>query len=321
MQHHCRLFFTCLLTSLLFITSITNAQNTQYQPEGPIAPVPAPIFTDNSKWTVEVDGALTTAYWFRGISQRSQNQNGVIIQTYNYVGLEVFESDSLRLVAHAETWNDFTTVNREGDGGWYESDPSLGITTLLPDYNLAIDVSYLWLIAVAQGREFDQEIDVLVEYNDEKFWNNLTESMGFKIAGFEGFQPHILFAFETSGAADEVGDGGGIYFEFGIDPTIQILPEDIFELYLSFPTRVGNSLNNYFQAREGASSDLFGFFEAGLQLSAPLNGIGPEYGDWAVYGRFDLLLLSDQLRELSREMGTSDDSLQFIGTVGINATF
>ncbi|WP_432799890.1 hypothetical protein [Poriferisphaera sp. WC338] len=280
-----------------------------------------PTFRPGENLSFEAGIDVTTAYFYRGISQGRQNYTGAIIQPYASLDLGLYDDETVTVNGHIATWNSFSTMNRPAgnNNAWYESDIAIGFTIGLPKDNLALDVTYIWLENPQGGAEFNQEIDISLAYDDSEFWSTVAETKD--IPGFEGFQPYALLAYETSGAADAIAEDSGVYLEFGIEPSMTLIDSKTLPITFSLPAHVGLNVSNYYQTAPGDDSDFFGYLDVGAKLSAPMTFIPKEYGNWDMYVGVDFLIFSDQLREISSAAGTGNSTVQVIGTFGMSMSF
>ncbi|QDU33525.1 hypothetical protein KS4_15750 [Poriferisphaera corsica] len=266
----------------------------------------------SSKWSFEANTHFTTEYWFRGISQGKQNVNGLIVQPSAAVTYQVNEQVSTTF----GVWSSFSSQDRGGESAWYEADLTAGINFALSD-TLSFDATYIWLENPAGGGEFNQELDVSLAFDDTGMW----EEAGIVIPGFEGLQPYGLVAFETSSAADGIGNADGVYLEIGISPSILIIESESTPITLSVPVTFGLNLNDYYQTGSNGDGDFFGYASVGFHASMPLDDVIQMDGSWEGYCGVDYLMLSDQLRDISVAAGTGDDETRVIMSAGLSMSF
>lgn len=270
---------------------------------------------NNGNISLSVSADVTNEYWFRGISQGSDNTEGVIFQpgadiSVDLGSIAVGEED-ISFAAYVGTWNSFTSNG--GDSGWYESDVYAGVSVGLP-MNLSADVAYIVLYGPGGGDEFAQEIDLSLAYDDSQLWNDA----GIDGMGFAGLQPYVLFAFETSGASDGSGEEG-VYMELGIEPSIVIVESEDYPITLSMPVTFGSSLDDYYVV--DGEDEFFGFVSVGFGVGVPLAFIPAEYGEWEAGVGLTFLFLSNHLQDLSEQAGTDDDDIRYIVTAGVSMSY
>ena len=292
---------------------------TAYGQTDEVFEVPALRPGENISFEASID--VTTAYFYRGISQGRQNYTGAIIQPGAGLSIDLMgdaDNNEPVLSTHFSTWNSFATNDRPSSNSWYEADFAMGFSLAMPD-GLAFDATYVWLESPQAGAEFNQEIDFTLSYDDSGLWSMVEETKN--IPGFSGFQPYVLLAIETSSAADGIAEDNGTYVELGIEPSVLLIDSETNPVTLSLPTAIGLNLNNYYQQAPGDDGDFFGFIKMGAHLSTPLAMIPSKFGEWELSVGVDFLMLSDQLQEISSAADTGDESVQVIGTVGLSMSF
>lgn len=242
---------------------------------------------------------FTTAYYFRGIYQENQ---GLIYQPGADVSFQLTDALSVYL----GTWN--SVQDHVGGDQWYESDFYVGASYALSKC-LSADISYIWLYSPAGGGEFAQEVDMSLSYDDSGLWGD----------GFDGLQPHVLVAVETSGGSDGFGPGldPGVYYEFGIAPSFTVVDSASAPITLTIPVTVGLG-DNYYEA--AGSSDVFGYVDAGLDFSMPLSFVPAQFGSWEASAGVHFLFLGDNAQILNTGGGSGDDFVT-IGTFGISMSY
>jgi hypothetical protein len=262
---------------------------------------------------------VTTQYMFRGIFQEDQ---GLIIQPWGEVGFNLHEADSgiTSVDLTIGIWNSFhsgPSGNGAGAGGvhgpgaWYEADLYAGVGLTFSDV-VEVSVTYVSLSSPdPAGNMFAEEILLGVALDDSASWGD----------GFDGLQPYIMFAFEIDGASDGVGNGGDVYFEFGIEPSFEVLQSETLPVTLSVPVTVGLSLDDYYEFDQDGDGDTdddtFGYIDVGFVLGMPAWFIPSDYGDWSMAMGVHLIFLGD-----ATEAGNSatDDS-EIIGTFGLSMEY
>jgi hypothetical protein len=273
---------------------------------------------------------FTTAYFYRGIIQQT---NGIIYQPSADVTFQLTDA----LSVYVGTWNSMHTNTGGAADQWYESDFFVGASYALSEC-LTFDASYIWLYGPSIGAEFAQEVDLSLSYDDSALWGD----------SFNGLQPHVLVAIETSGGSDGYGltDSNGvpasrdlgIYYEIGIAPSFTLVDSASSPVTLTIPVTVGFGSNYYEITREfvnagpdgilggaGAADDFndnttddeaFGFVDIGLDFSMPLSFVPAQFGSWEASTGVHFLFLGDNAKA-----GNGGDDLEIIGTFGISMSY
>lgn len=278
-----------------------------------VATTPVEIPSINTgNWSFNMGVDVVTEYWFRGISQGRANTRGFIPQLYMDAAVQLFENDDFSIAFNVGSWNSFTSSNSStgpGSGGWYEADIYSGFTFGLPA-DLSLDVAYVLLYGPSGGAEFAQEIDVTLAWDDGSITQ---EQLGLPFS----FQPYVMAAFEVSGASDGVGNGGDSYLEFGIEPSLIFVESEDYPITIAFPVVVGCSLDDYYQP----GNNFLGYVDVGIVFSVPLSFIPTEYGAWEASAGVHFLYLDSDTRRISRAAGTSGNSTQIIGIMGVSMSY
>jgi len=201
------------------------------------------------------------------------------------------------------TWNSVQDASA-GDQ-WYESDFYVGASYALSEC-LSVDASYIWLYGPSNGvGEFAQEIDLSVAYDDSGMWGD----------GFDGLQPYVLVAIETSGGSDGIGyNGKGIYYELGIAPSFTVVDSATSPITLTIPLTLGLG-SDYYQIST-TDDDSFGFVDAGLDFSMPLSFVPAQFGSWEAAAGVHFLFLGDNTEAMN-----NGDDFEIIGTFGISMSY
>src|SRR6185436_9838115 len=111
-----------------------------------------------------------------------------------------------------------------------------------------------------------------------------------------GLQPHATIAFELSGQRDN-GNDHGIYFELGVAPAFAIGQLGSMALTLTVPATIGLSLGGYYEDLTGGGDELFGYFDVGAVVTAPLDFMPARSGPWQGEVGLHLLMLGDNLEQ------------------------
>lgn len=136
------------------------------------------------------------------------------------------------------------------------------------------------------------------------------QELSLRVGSRNWLGPYALAAVELEGHADRFDDGAGSYLELGAEPRLGL---GFRRGRLSVPTKVGLSLNNYYQ---GFSRDdsRFGFFAVGGHVTLTM-GDG-NFGAWQLRGGTDVYLLGDTPR-----VRNNGDRLKIVGFVGLGVQY
>ena len=251
------------------------------------------------------------AYFFRGIKQE---RKGFVAQPYADINFNVYSDDDgsgLNGVTYTlGTWNSLHTGPSGSDRpssdprpgnvrSWYESDFFTGFTLAIDNWEAGI--TYTSYLSPNDSFGTVQEISFGLSMDDSS------------LLGTFALQPHLLMAVEMDGQADG-GDSEGVYLEFGVEPSTNVLGESI---GVTFPVTIGLSLSNYFEngvdsTLPGAFSDTFGFFDIAAVVAVPLP-VSDNYGSWELTGGFHLMALGSYLESLNES-----DGVQIVGSFGVS---
>lgn len=187
---------------------------------------------------------------------------------------------------------------------WYEADIVAGLRfEFLKGFSL--EAKYVAITSPNDAWDTINEVDLDFAYNDAGKW------------GFYdfGINPTALYVIEFDGSAG--GDPKGQYLELGIEPGMTVIPSMSFPLHLSFPVKVGLSMDNYYVFLPfGTDKDsTFGFAKVGVTLFLPLTFIPPQYGKWGVSAGFDVIVLGDNMEHFAGR------NMDYIGRCGIGVKF
>jgi len=271
------------------------------------------------RFSFEAGFEFTNKYYFRGIFQENQD---VIFQPYFDVGFNVFEDGDgffKSLDVYVGTWSSVHGQDTGSTDAWYEADYYFGFTVGLPA-NFSFDLSYVVLDTPDSAfglDEFAEEIDMVIAYDDSGHWE------GINIPGFEGFQPYFLMAYEVQGGSDGFGNdsAGGMYFEFGIAPSMTILDSEDYPITLTIPVTIGLG-SNYYQIDVNGDGfadddDSFGYFDIGLDFSMPLPFMPSITGEWTLSTGVHLLVLGNN----NEFLNSDGDKVEVIGKIGLSTSF
>ena len=251
-----------------------------------------------------------------------QERKGFVAQPYADINFDLYsDEDAAGLTNITYTigvWNSLHTGPSGGDGpapntaSWYESDffssVSFGID------NWEVGVGYTSYLSPNDSFTTTQELSLSLGMDDSE------------LLGAFAMAPHALLAIETSnshpgnlsGGGADGGAAEGVYFELGVEPTLQIVDPEI--ATVSFPITLGLSLSNYYEnglERDNLDrlNDGFGFFSVGATVAFPLP-ISENYGAWSLMGSLQFMTLGDYLEQLNE-----GDGGQVIGVFGFNIAY
>ncbi|MGF1634408.1 MAG: hypothetical protein ACFCVE_11210 [Phycisphaerae bacterium] len=242
---------------------------------------------------------FTHAYYFRGIIQED---DGLIVQPYLEVGIDVAETDDVTVGAAVGIWNSIhdEDTGSDGDGpeSWYESDVYAGLSFGFGDFSA--DVIYTIYTSPNNAFSTVQELGFGLAYAGaiEGDGVNFTYEVG---AG-------LFFELDNSAFGPEEG----IYAELGFTPGFEIEFSDTFSLPIEVPFVVGLNVDDYYD--DGTDDDTFGYVSVAVATSIPLEFIPEKYGAWSASASLKYLYLASDLLEDAND----GDESEFIGTVGIS---
>jgi hypothetical protein len=247
---------------------------------------------------------ITTAYFFRGILQE---RNGGIIQPYGELGVSLFkgEGDFSGLSLFGGTWASLHTeeTNHQASSldAFYEQDWYGGLQAQFMDNKVTSRVFYIAYTSPSDAFKTVQEVDLSAALDDSEW------------LGAFAMKPSILFATETENSA--MGPERGEYLELGIAPGFPIIDSEDFPVTLTFPNKVGLSLDDYYEVSE-SDEDTFGYYSTGVKVSFPLTFIPEDYGSWSASGGATLMVLGTNTKNLNDK-----DSPWVVGTWGVSMAY
>jgi hypothetical protein len=247
---------------------------------------------------------ITTAYFFRGILQE---RNGGIIQPYGELGVSLFkgEGDFSGLSLFGGTWASLHTeeTNHQASSldAFYEQDWYGGLQAQFMDNKVTTRVFYIAYTSPSDAFKTVQEVDLSAALDDSEW------------LGAFAMKPSILFATETENSA--MGPERGEYLEMGIAPGFPIIDSEDFPVTLTFPNKVGLSLDDYYEVSE-SDEDTFGYYSTGVKVSFPLTFIPEDYGSWSASGGATLMVLGTNTKNLNDK-----DSPWVVGTWGVSMAY
>ncbi|WP_428386279.1 TorF family putative porin [Mucisphaera sp.] len=254
---------------------------------------------------ISVDAGVdwTSAYYFRGIAQENQ---GLILQPYATVTVDLYEDDTFTVAGYVGTWNSFQYNDAASNDPWYEQDVFVGVTVGLPE-GLTLDVSYVNYYSPRGGAGFAEEFAFVLGYDDSE------------LLGEFAFSPYALLALEFDGGADGGADTG-TYLELGGEFALNVLQSEDYPVDLTIPFAVGFSIADYYESGNAGDED-FGFIQVGLVASTPLAFIPAEYGEWSASAGIHLLFMGDAASDIGEGVVHGSGDVVPIGTVGISLSY
>jgi len=145
-----------------------------------------------------------------------------------------------------------------------------------------------------------QEVDLSAAFDDSAW------------LGAFAMKPSLLFGFETENTA--FGTERGQYMEIGVAPAYNIVDSEAFPVTVSFPNKVGLSLDDYYEVSD-SNEDFFGYYSGGVKISFPLVFIPEDYGAWSASGGVQFMVLGDNTGNLNGE------DFWTVGTWGVSMAY
>lgn len=246
---------------------------------------------------------ITTAYFFRGILQE---RDGFIIQPYAELGVSLYKGEGplSGLSLFGGFWN---SIHQEATGAsateldvLYEQDWYGGLQLQLFDDKVTSRAFYIAYTSPNDAFATVQEVDLSASLDDSEW------------LGAFALNPSILFGFETENTA--FGTERGQYMELGLNPGLDLIESDTYPVRLSFPQKVGTSLDDYYEVTDD-NEDFFGYYSGGIKLSVPLAFIPEDYGAWSASGGVQFMVLGRNTGDLN------DEDFWTVGTWGISMSY
>jgi hypothetical protein len=262
---------------------------------------------------------VVTEYNLRGINIEDQ---GFIFQPWLDLIVAVYEGENIPgvegIALKVGTWGSFqnASVNTIGHPAWFEQDIYGGVELDLA-WDLTGTVVYLYRHDPEFPGNYAEEVDMTLAYDDSALWEGKLD-----IPGFKGLQPHVLVAIETDGAVDGTGNGGDVYYEIGIEPSVCVVQSEDWPVTLSIPMTVGfgSDYYEYINPTTGAlEDDSYGYFSVGLVGSVPLKFMPAEYGMWEAHAGVTFMFLGDGAEALTNN--NQLDDTEIIGTAGVSMSY
>jgi hypothetical protein len=285
---------------LALLACVASTASAQTQVPTQVPPVPADENRGNINLSASFDFA--NAYMFRGLRQ---DDTRVIMWPSTDAGIRLHSDRNgvADAALHVGTWNSLNTgvTGTQGPTGrlWYESDFYAALAlTLVP----GLDLGTTFTAYTSPNSSFStvKELSFKVATSDSD------------VTGGIVLHPYALVAFELDtapglGQADG-GPNAGTYLEIGGAPGWADAP-----LAVTFPIKIGLSLNNYYEL--AGVDHQFGFLSLGAMASVPL-GRSSNYGTWNIHGGFEFLSLGD-----TPEAFNAGEQQKLVGSVGIGFSY
>ena len=252
---------------------------------------------------------ITTAYFFRGILQE---RDGAIFQPYLELGVSLYKGEDDKgegnfsgLSLFGGTWASLHTEETNHTASsldaFYEQDWYGGIQLQFMDNKITTRAFYIAYTSPSDAFRTVQEVDLSAALDDSEW------------LGAFALKPSILFATETENSA--MGPERGEYMEFGVAPGFPIVDSEDFPVTLTFPNKLGISLDDYYEVSE-SNEDTFGYYSTGVKVSFPLKFIPEDYGAWSASGGATLMVLGTNTKGLN-----DNDSPWVVGTWGVSMAY
>jgi len=261
----------------------------------------APSTIDRNRGNITLTSSFdfVNAYMFRGLRQ---DDTRLIMWPTADAGIRLHSGTGTvkEAVVHVGSWNSLHTglLGSEGPSGrlWYESDFYAGLALVLGG---GLNIGSTYTAYTSPNSSFSTVKEI-------SFKASADEAVGLVL------RPHALIAFELD-TAPGLGqaDGGqfaGTYLELGVAPGWSDDPIDI-----SFPIKVGLSLNDYYEL--AGVDHKFGFLSLGALATVPL-GRTTSYGSWNVHGGFEFLSLGD-----TPEAFNGGEQQKLVGSIGVGFSY
>jgi hypothetical protein len=236
---------------------------------------------------------VVNRYMFRGIRQNSE---GVAIWPAVDVAFTPFRGDGglKSTTINVGTWNSLHT----DPSNWYESDLYAAFT--LGFSKAALTTTYT---------SYTSPDDLFTHVKEIMFRVSVDDS------GASNLKPYVAVAFELdTDVAVGQADGGaeaGTYMELGVAPSFPLG-----RLSLGVPTKVGLSLNNYYENPLTGDDSKYGYFSIAGILSVPLGAPDTPGAHWSLRGGVEVQHLGD-----TTKLFNGGDSGRVIGSIGVGFAY
>lgn len=247
-------------------------------------------------------GALTftggldvpTKYVFRGIVQEADSK--LTLFPYGDLGIALYSGEGAIKSASVNfgVWNALLTGSSGSDGVTdklhYEED-FYTTFTLGFDKGFSLATTY-------------------TAYTSPNGMFNTVQEIAFKVSKSHMLAPYGLIAFELDGQADG-GSSKGTYMELGVAPSWPLAGG---KATVAIPTKVGLSLNDYYEGPDGDSG--FGYFQIGGLFTVPLSTSTSKFGAWNLHGGVDVYAFGDTTKAFN-----NGDSGKVVASFGIGVVY
>jgi hypothetical protein len=300
----CRVLSAAAFT-LLLAASVT-AQTTPQQPPPPKPAPPAPAPPPPPPPPEPADpntGALTftagldvpTKYIFRGINQEPGDSK-LTLFPYGDLGIAFYSGEGAIKSASVNfgVWNALLTGTSGLDG---------------PQDKLHYEEDFYTTLTLG----FDKGLSLATTYTAYTSPNgmfNTVQEILFKVSKSGMLAPYGLIAFELEGQAD-AGLSKGTYLELGVAPSWPLADGKV---TLAVPTKLGLSLNDYYEGVDGDST--FGYFQIGGLVTLPLSSATSKFGAWNLHGGLDVYALGDTTKAFN-----NGDGGKVVASIGIGVVY
>ena len=239
-----------------------------------------------------------SAYVFRGITQELDPDLtmwpaadlGVTLHT----GDGTFKSVNINI----GTWNSLNTGSAGSDG---------------PSGRMHYELDFYTTLTLGLSKGFSLATTYTAYTSPNGSFDTVNELM-FKVSKAHRLSPYGIIAFELDddGQAD-IGRNQGTYLELGIGPLFQLGKT---AATVTFPVKLGMSINDYYENPLTGEDEFFGFFDVGAMVQMPISGIPSSFGSWNVHAGVDLLFLGD-----TAEAFNDGNNVKFTGLFGIGFSY
>jgi hypothetical protein len=261
-----------------------------------------------------ISNEFTTHYFKRGFIQENQ---GIIAQPMVNITVIPWGSPTGPINALAVSVGTRESIHSEETGvdsssdleEWYEADAWVTGTVIALGGKVKFDTTWVYITTPSDAFRSFQEIDFQLTFNDD----------GMLPCGIT-VHPYVLFVQELDGSAFE-GDEGN-YLEFGMEPTIPILKNEVLPLAVSFPMRIGLGLHDYYDFIDlpfdigQEEEETFGFGMIGATLHVPITALPQNAGKLVFNIGVDVIFLGDNMELLNH-----GEDHEIIGRMGLVWSF
>jgi hypothetical protein len=252
--------------------------------------------TDPNTGAVTFTGGfdVPSKYVFRGLVQESDSK--VTLFPYGDSGISLFTGEGAvkNATVNFGIWNSLMTGS-SGTGG--------------PRDKLHYEEDFYATLGLGFGQGFSLGTTYTAYTSPNGSFGTVHE-IAFKVAKTHFLSPYGLIAFELDGQADG-GSNEGTYLELGVGPSWPIAGG---KATISVPTKVGLSLNDYYEGPDGDSR--FGFFQVGGLVTLPITSPTNKFGGWALKGGVDVYAFGD-----TPKLFNNGDSGKVVATFGVGVIY